>query len=60
LGEKKKNRKRLVENHIWRKAKRERWKAIAKHKSIKRDNNHRLQKYHIEYLLNISKISNEA
>jgi hypothetical protein len=33
---------------------------VAKHKSIKRGNNHRLQKYHIDYRLDISNISNEA
>jgi hypothetical protein len=32
------------ENRIWRTAKKERWKEVAKHKSIKRGNNHRLQK----------------
>jgi hypothetical protein len=39
------------EDYIWR-------KAVVKHKSSKRGNNHRLQKYHIEYRLNISNISN--
>jgi hypothetical protein len=48
------------ENHIWRKAKRERWKIVAKYKSIKRVNNQRLKKYHIEYRLDISNISNET
>jgi hypothetical protein len=37
------------EKYIWRTAKRERWKTVARHKSIKRGNNHRLQKYLIEY-----------
>jgi hypothetical protein len=48
------------ENLIWRTAKKERWKELAKHKSIKRGNNHRLQKLHINYRLDLSNISNEA
>jgi hypothetical protein len=32
----------------------------SKTKSIKRDNNHRLQKLHINYRLDLSKNSNEA
>jgi hypothetical protein len=32
------------ENHIWRVAEKERWKEVAKYKSIKRGNNYRLQK----------------
>jgi cell division protein FtsB len=48
------------ENLIWRIAKKERWKEVAKNKSKKRGNNHRLQKLHINYRLDISNISNEA
>jgi hypothetical protein len=48
------------ENLIWRTAKKERWKDIAKHKSKKRGNNHRLQKLHINYRLGLANISNEA
>jgi hypothetical protein len=48
------------ENRIWRTAKKERWKDVAKHKSIKRGNNHRLQKLYIDYRLERSGISNET
>jgi hypothetical protein len=45
--------------YTFRKTKKERWKAM-KHKSIKRDNNYKLQKNHINYCLNLSNISNEV
>jgi hypothetical protein len=48
------------QKYLRRKAKKERWKAVAKHKSIKRGNNHRLQKWHINYRLDFSNISHEA
>jgi hypothetical protein len=41
-------------------SKKERWKDVAKHKSKKRGNNHRLQKLHIIYRLDLSNISNKA
>jgi hypothetical protein len=47
------------EKRIWKLAKKTRWKEIAKQKSIKRGNNHRLQKLHNEYNLDLSDISNE-
>jgi hypothetical protein len=48
------------ENRIWRTAKKERWKEVVKHKSIRRDNNHKLQELHINYRLDLSNSSNEA
>jgi hypothetical protein len=48
------------ENRIWGTANKEIWKEVAKHKSIKRGNNHRLQKLHINYRFDLSNISNES